>query len=308
MPRFLLSGLLLSTFFLASQAFSTPRLAILDIVSRIKTETIDTAVFSESIMSELVKTGKVTVLEREGLYRIIEEQKFQLSGMTESEITRVGKLAGAEFTVYGSLSRLDSQYILTVKAVNVQNGTVEASDQCKGATLAAILNDIPRLARLFSDTMTGRKTATASDPGSSSAASSASSAGSVSGANKPDIRWFPIQIALWEPLQITPKEMEIYGLSLSLGLSENAGCIGTATGLGGIVNGDMAGFQANLFNWTRGNFYGFQFGLVNFAEKVVGLQIGIFNYAVKMEGIQIGVVNIIRDGWVPFIPIVNLYF
>jgi TolB-like protein len=294
------------------------RVAVLDIVSRIPPDVmqtgVDTAVFSESLLTELVKTGQVTVLEREGLVRILSEQKLQLSGLTEEDATRVGKLAGAETVIYGSLSKLEGLYILTVKAVDVSTGTVQASDQEKAYTLNGVLADIPDTARALiagivkkgghPDTST--ESSLRQDSSSSAAASTAVTHSAA--ATEENVRWFPLQFSLWESLQIVPKNYDINGFSLSCVLSANRSVIGLDAGLATIAEKNIVGAQLGIFEWTKGTVYGAQLGIVNIAENVYGAQIGLVNWTEKMEGVQIGIVNIIRDGWISFIPIVNMHF
>ena len=71
--------------------------------------------------------------------------------------------------------------------------------------------------------------------------------------------------------------------------------------------GDMFGLQTGLWNEAK-TMYGFQVGLVNLADYAKGLQVGIINRTDGMRGYQIGLINIIRDGRVPFCPLMNIGF
>ncbi len=135
----------------------------------------------------------------------------------------------------------------------------------------------------------------------------------------------PIQISLFNPVQIFSEDDSITGVRLNLIYGRNVSITGlylglinhTTTGIStgvqwglvGLADSDFIGWQDNVVNWTKGNFNGFQLGIVNRAAHMTGFQLGIVNYDMSAEGLQIGVVNIIRDGGMfPFFPIVNWSF
>ncbi len=136
----------------------------------------------------------------------------------------------------------------------------------------------------------------------------------------------PIQLALFNPVQIFNENTSITGLRISLLYGKNAtvkgldwGLVNHTTsgvskgvqfGLVGINEADFMGWQDNGVNITKGKFEGLQWGLVNYAGTVSGVQIGFVNYAANMtKGLQIGLVNIIKQGGqFPVFPIVNWAF
>jgi len=144
----------------------------------------------------------------------------------------------------------------------------------------------------------------------------------------------PIQLSLFNPVQLVPEKESISGLRLNLLYGVNRDVQGLDYGLvnhtrgnelawqlGGIgyVEKDFFGWQDNWINITNGEFTGFQsgvfnqattangveFGLVNVTQSMHGLQIGLLNMTQTMHGLQIGVGNIIQKGKMPFLPIVN---
>jgi hypothetical protein len=136
----------------------------------------------------------------------------------------------------------------------------------------------------------------------------------------------PIQLSLFNPIQIFNENTSITGLRINLIYGKNAkvsgldwGLVneitsGVSTGVQfgfvGIVDADYIGWQANAVNITKGRFQGLQWGIVNYAGTVSGVQIGLVNYAANMtKGLQIGLVNIINHGGqFPVFPIVNWAF
>lgn len=135
----------------------------------------------------------------------------------------------------------------------------------------------------------------------------------------------PIQLALFNPVQIFDESVGIKGIRLNLLYGRNvfvrgidAGLVnvlgggesvGLQYGIVGYVEGDYLGVQWDAFNFTEGKFSGLQygifnnvgdgegmqFGLVNTARNMRGLQVAFFNYTETMYGLQIGLVNVIRQ-------------
>ena len=136
----------------------------------------------------------------------------------------------------------------------------------------------------------------------------------------------PVQLALFNPIQLFNENTSITGLRISLLYGKNASVSGldwglvnhmtsgvskgVQFGLVGYVEADYMGWQDNGINITKGKFEGLQWGIVNYAGTISGVQLGLVNYAANMtKGLQIGLVNIIKQGGqFPFFPIVNWAF
>lgn len=135
----------------------------------------------------------------------------------------------------------------------------------------------------------------------------------------------PIQLALFNPIQIVPENESVSGLRLNLIYTKNANVTGLDLGLvnettgkqlgvqWGFVNltdGGFSGWQAGSVNITKGSSVGLQTGWVNYHESNFnGLQISIVNYSATLKGLQIGLINIIgKGGFLPVFPIFNFDF
>ena len=135
----------------------------------------------------------------------------------------------------------------------------------------------------------------------------------------------PIQLSLFDPIQLVPANEGVSGVRLNLIYTRNAYVKGfdwglvnhTTSGMSvgvqwsvvGLNEGDFLGWQGSVVNITKGNFEGFQWGFVNYANHASGFQLGLVNYAVTLNGLQIGLVNIIKQGGqFPVFPIVNWSF
>ena len=148
----------------------------------------------------------------------------------------------------------------------------------------------------------------------------------------------PVQIALFDPAQLVKNDQSIGIFRLDILYGKNAGMTGLDLGLVNHTTGTGAGLAYGLANITEGSFtgwqdgavniadksflglqsgffnsskdgHGVQWGLVNVTDRMSGLQVGIVNYTkVMTKGVQIGVGNIIQEGGIPFLPIVNARF
>jgi TolB-like protein len=87
--------------------------------------TQEVAVLTDRLMVELFRTNKFIVLEREMLDKIIEEQKFQLSGCNSDEcLVELGQIANVEQMVGGTVSKLGDVYSVTARLISVETGRV----------------------------------------------------------------------------------------------------------------------------------------------------------------------------------------
>jgi hypothetical protein len=135
----------------------------------------------------------------------------------------------------------------------------------------------------------------------------------------------PVQLSLFNPIQIFPEGDAIKGLRFNLLYGKNTSVKGldlgfvhhNTSGLSkgvqwgfvGINDGDFLGWQSNWVNVTKGRCEGLQWGLFNSAGHASGLQLGFVNYAQTMHGVQIGLINIIKQGGqFPVFPFVNWSF
>ena len=105
---------------------------------------------SDILVTELVKSGKFIVVERDRMNKILDEQKLQSQGMTDPQTAaKVGQILGLEAIVVGSVSQFGvkkegSDYLLTqskrqvadvtvdIRLIDVQSGQVILADSGKG--------------------------------------------------------------------------------------------------------------------------------------------------------------------------------
>ncbi|MFQ6612618.1 MAG: CsgG/HfaB family protein, partial [Fidelibacterota bacterium] len=96
---------------------------------------MEAATLTDRLMSELVKTDAVILVERSQMNEILEEQGLQQSGCTTAECAaEVGALLGVQNMISGSFGKLGSTYTIDAKMFSVETGqtTVSVSKSYKG--------------------------------------------------------------------------------------------------------------------------------------------------------------------------------
>ena len=148
----------------------------------------------------------------------------------------------------------------------------------------------------------------------------------------------PIQLSLWDGIQLYDADTSIAGLRLSIyGVNRNVSGIdwglvpkvtgdmlGWQSGIVCIVEGNMTGYQEGLVNCVKGDvlgwqnaffnrcqneMVGYQSGIINKSGSVRGVQLGLVNITDQLYGLQVGIVNLNYTGKpFKFLPIVNFAF
>lgn len=88
--------------------------------------------------------------------------------------------------------------------------------------------------------------------------------------------WTPLQVSIWEPVQLFPEGFDIYGLRLGLAYGNNK---------------NLTGVDVGGVNVVAQNQHGVQLGLMNLSEEGWGGCAGVMNYSNNFNGLQIGLLN-----------------
>lgn len=75
-----------------------------------------------------------TMVERTQIDKVIEEQGFQRSKMTQAQMVRLGEILNVSKIVVGDINIVQGQYNVDVRVINVETGTISATE---GATFAS---------------------------------------------------------------------------------------------------------------------------------------------------------------------------
>ncbi len=86
---------------------------------------------NEMFITYIFDPSKYSLVERTQLENVIREQGFQASRITESQMVRVGQILNLTHLISGSIIIVGGQYNIDVRLVDVQSGTIIATE---GAT------------------------------------------------------------------------------------------------------------------------------------------------------------------------------
>ena len=105
------------------------KLAVVGLTSTTRNVDSETAdgivVFVENAF---VNVGKVNVVDRQNIAKIVQEYEFQQTDLTdESTAVEIGKLSGANIIVIGSVSYVGKRYYLNIKLISVETGEIMGS-------------------------------------------------------------------------------------------------------------------------------------------------------------------------------------
>lgn len=113
-----------------SAAAHKPNVAVLDISGSYKDfSREELSALANRFETELSKTGEFQILERRNIDAILQEQKFQESGLcnTSECQVKVGELLGVERTISGSITKTADLISLDLKMVDVTTGASKLS-------------------------------------------------------------------------------------------------------------------------------------------------------------------------------------
>ncbi len=117
--------------------FASDSKKILIAVSDLERQNIDentAVVITDRLRTELFKTGSFTVLERNQMKEILEEQEFQQSDCSPSEcVVEAGQLLGVTHMMTGALGKVGKTFTINIRMIDVQTGRIVLTDNtdCK---------------------------------------------------------------------------------------------------------------------------------------------------------------------------------
>lgn len=122
---------------------------------------------TEMLRAELARSRRLRLLEETGRLYGMQRQSARFRDLVrESSLRRLGELLESRFVLTGSVSRLDSLYILNARVVDSESGEIRASEMIQhGRGVSEIGSAVRRLARnvLTHFPLTGNVTAVSGD-------------------------------------------------------------------------------------------------------------------------------------------------
>ncbi len=134
--------LIILLLFVNATAGDKKTIAVLDLIPQ-NVSANNASVLSEKLRNEFLKTGKYTVVERENMKAILNEQGFQQTGCTSNEcVVKVGQLIGVTHMIAGKIGRLNKTYYISIRLIDVEKGVIITSaDDAESTSLEQALRD-----------------------------------------------------------------------------------------------------------------------------------------------------------------------
>lgn len=147
----LLKNLIAVAFCLAAGgAYAVPKTVVVvpfDVVGNAVTAEEAEALI-ELYSSSLADTGKVDVVDRTNLDKLMAEMKFQSSDWSNPEKTaKLGQAANAQIISRGKIMKLDSTYYLSASFIDIKTAVVLASAKIKGEYISRFINNFNDFSR-----------------------------------------------------------------------------------------------------------------------------------------------------------------
>jgi TolB-like protein len=116
---------------LFSQENSLPNIAISDLIGQ-GVEQSEAVIVTEQLQTELLKSGKLRIIERSQMQEILKEQGFQQTGCTSDTCAvEIGQILGVKNIIVGTLGIAGSYTVLAVRVLDVATGAVTTSETVK---------------------------------------------------------------------------------------------------------------------------------------------------------------------------------
>jgi TolB-like protein len=122
-------------------AFAQENIAVMELEAR-NISRQEAGVLTDKLCSEIIKTRKFNVMERERMNEILKEQGFQLSGVCSSDecATRAGNIIGVSRMVAGSVGRVGGSFLVTLRMIDVATGKIVRNvDETIKGTIESVL-------------------------------------------------------------------------------------------------------------------------------------------------------------------------
>jgi TolB-like protein len=110
-----------------------PTIAVLSLEAKnVSKETADAV--ADILSTELFNSQRFNVIERQAITRIMEEQKLQMTGVTDmNQAVEIGKILNVAKIMIGSVSRLGDTFIVNTRLVDVKTGALELAQNAKSS-------------------------------------------------------------------------------------------------------------------------------------------------------------------------------
>ena len=111
-------------------AGGTPVVAVAGVAPGPTSSGVLVELINSGLLTALASQSGISVVERDRIAQILEEQELSLSGLVDTTTAvRIGNIAAAQYIVTGSLIETTESVIIFARVVNVESGVVESAAQ-----------------------------------------------------------------------------------------------------------------------------------------------------------------------------------
>ena len=119
-----LSSLVIAAVALSSVMAQDKKVAVFDPAGNIDNHLKE--IVREEVSSIIVNAGGYTVLERQLINKVLEENRFQMGGLVDdSQVAEIGKLLGANLAFVSNITPMGSNFYISCKLIDVQTGRID---------------------------------------------------------------------------------------------------------------------------------------------------------------------------------------
>src|SRR5260221_13495644 len=142
--------------FAQAPAANDKTIAIASVDARGGADADDASTMNDALTEALVADGRVRLVERQQLAKVMKEQALSQSGVMSDEVQiKVAQLVGARWIVVGFVQPKGKSLLLSVRAMDSSTGQVAFADSLKVGSEDQIEGGGKQLARKLTDKLIG---------------------------------------------------------------------------------------------------------------------------------------------------------
>ena len=148
----------------AALAQGAPTLAIAEVTARGNADADNASDMADALTEALVADGRVRVVERQQIAKIMKEQALSQAGVMSDEVqVKVAQLVGARWIVLGTIGTKGQSYVLSMRALDSSTAQVAFAGNVKVGSDEQIESGSRQLARKLSAKLLGTAAQAAND-------------------------------------------------------------------------------------------------------------------------------------------------
>jgi len=133
-----------------SAEFKKTKIAVMDF--QLQGEGFETQdmgkIVAEWLITALVKEGRFDVIERRLLNKVLEEQRFTISGVVDqSTVSKLGKILGVKVIIAGTVIKLQNVMEANARIIDVENASVIAAENVKSTNTIKLEDLVAQMAQ-----------------------------------------------------------------------------------------------------------------------------------------------------------------